>query len=146
MNIAKIFLILIVASIIECTGVALLASGLKQLHAPAEISPGGIIRVVREGAVNGRILLGIALEAVFFGVLLYLLSKKDVSFVWPLTSLGFVFTTLAAYFLLDEKISLARWAGVLLITLGAGLVGYTEAVKHPPSAPNAANASPLRPQ
>ena len=41
-------------------------------------------------------LLGILFEACFFGVLLYLLSQKDVSLIWPLTSLGFLITALAA--------------------------------------------------
>lgn len=145
----KIFLILIAAALIESIGVAFLSGGLKEINRPAEITAARVLRVVRDGATNGKILLGIALEAVFFGVLLYLLSKKDVSFVWPLTSLGFIFTTLAAHFILDEKVSLARWAGVLLIALGAGLTGYTEAVKKP-ATPAAAQASvdstTLRPQ
>ena len=58
-----------------------------------------------------------------------MMSTRDVSFVWPLTSLGFIFTTLAAHFLLHEKVSATRWIGVLLIAIGAGLTGYSEAAK-----------------
>src|ERR1035438_2009418 len=101
---AKILLILVVASIIESIGVAILSGGLKEVHARDKDVPSGqILRIIKDGACNGKILLGIALEAVFFGALLYMLSVRDVSLIWPLTSLGFVVTTLAAQFLLHEK-------------------------------------------
>jgi drug/metabolite transporter (DMT)-like permease len=145
---AKIFLILIVASIIESIGIAILSSGLKEISArDGNLPPSQIARVSKDGACNGKILLGIALEAVFFGALLYMLSVRDVSFVWPLTSLGFIVTALAAHFLLHEKVSPVRWAGVLLIALGASLTSYSEAAKQPPAPPPAAaDSTSLRPQ
>ena len=50
----------------------------------------------------------------------------DVSFIWPLTALGFVFTTIAAKFILHEEVSLIRWGGVLSDRVGAGLITYSE--------------------
>src|SRR5580698_4863287 len=143
---AKIFLILIIASIVESIGIAFLSGGLKEIKGATKISPVEIARVIKEGATNGKILLGITLEAAFFGALLYMLSVRDVSLVWPLTSLGFIVTTFAAQFILHEKVSPVRWAGVLLIALGASLTSYSESSKQPPapSAP-AAESTPLRP-
>jgi hypothetical protein len=46
--------------------------------------------LIKRGATNKSILTGVFFEAIFFGFLLYLLSQKDVSIVWPLTALGFV--------------------------------------------------------
>jgi drug/metabolite transporter (DMT)-like permease len=144
---AKILFILIVASVIESIGIAFLSGGLKEIHGATEISASQIARVIKDGATNGKVLLGIALEAVFFGALLYMLSIRDVSFVWPLTSLGFIVTALAAQFLLHEKVSPVRWAGVLLIALGASLTSYSEATKEPPAPPpTAVNSTSLRPQ
>jgi drug/metabolite transporter (DMT)-like permease len=144
---ARIFFFLVIAAIIESVGVAYLSGGLKEIHGVKRASVGEIARVVRDGATNSKIVLGVALEAVFFGILLYMLSKRDVSFVWPLTSLGFIFTTLAAALVLGEKVSAARWIGVLLIALGAGLTGYSEAVKEQKAGagPPAASA-PFGPQ
>ncbi len=144
---AKIILLLIVAAIIESIGVAFLSGGLKEINGARQVSAREIARVVSQGVTNAKIVLGVALEAVFFGILLYMLSKRDVSFIWPLTSLGFIFTTLAAGLFLHEKVSVARWAGVLLIALGAGLTGYSEAAKEQqaPAKPPAASA-PLGPQ
>ena len=84
--------------------------------------------MVKAGATNANILLGVFFEAVFFGTLLVLMSKGDVSFIWPLTSLGFVLTTLAGKLILHEQVSWLRWGGVLLIMMGAGLITYTEKV------------------
>ena len=68
-----------------------------------------------------------------------MLSRSDVSFIWPLTSLGFIVTTLAAKFILSEQVSAVRWAGVMLIALGACLTSYSESVKTkqnpPPESP-----------
>ena len=58
-----------------------------------------------------------------------LMSHGDVSFIWPLTALSFVLTTLAAKLFLHEHVSGLRWCGVLLIILGAGVITYTEKVK-----------------
>lgn len=55
-----------------------------------------IVRVVKRGATHPRILLGVAFDAAFFGIRMFLLSRADVSLVWPLTSLGFVITAFAA--------------------------------------------------
>jgi drug/metabolite transporter (DMT)-like permease len=145
---AKILLILVVAAIIESIGIAILSGGLKEIHMrDGDLPPGQIARVIKDGACNGKILLGIALEAVFFGALLYMLSIRDVSFVWPLTSMGFIVTTLAAQFLLHEQVSPGRWAGVLLIAAGAFLISYSEDAKKPDSpAPAAAASAPLHPQ
>ena len=143
---ARIVLILVIAVIVESVGVAFLSGGLKEIQGVKEITAGEILRVARSGVTNGKILLGVALEAAFFGTLLYLLSKRSVSFVWPMTSMGFIFTTLAAVIFLHEKVSPARWAGVLLIALGAGLVSYSESARDQAasSAPPPASAA-LRP-
>jgi hypothetical protein len=61
-------------------------------------------RFAGRGITNPCILLGTALEAVFFIMLLALLKRHDVSLIWPLTSLGFVLTALAAKFIRHEEI------------------------------------------
>jgi len=142
---AKFVIILVVAAIIESIGVALLSWGLKDVQGVREITVSEIVRVAKSGVTNVKIIGGVALEAVFFGALLYMMSTRDVSLVWPLTSLGFIFTTLAAHFLLRETVSATRWVGVLLIAIGAGLTGYSEAAKGR-AAPPPENSAALRPQ
>lgn len=129
----RILTVLLVALVVESVGVVYLSKGMKQVGEMNQINSAEIWRVVRSGATNPNVLLGVALEAAFFGALLYLLGRADVSLVWPLTSLGFVLTTAAARFVNGEHVSGLRWAGVMLIVLGAGLVSWSE--KQKPSAP-----------
>lgn len=135
----KLILVLLAGLVMEAVGVVLLSRGLKTIGEMQTVSAGEILRLVGQGATNKNILAGVAFEAAFFGCLLFLMSHGDVSFVWPLTSLGFVLTTLAARFLLAEKVVPLRWFGVLLIVLGAGIITYTEKAKKSAAAASAAD-------
>jgi drug/metabolite transporter (DMT)-like permease len=135
----KILLILIVAFAFEAFGVIQLKRGIDQIGAAYRAREAGtprwrnVLRLVGDWFANRHVLLGLALEIVFFVLLQYLLSQRDVSFVWPLTALSFVMTTLAAQFFLKEQVSLTRWAGVALIVLGAACISWSE--HHRPAAP-----------
>lgn len=128
----KVLIVLILALIVEAVGVVFLSKGLKQIGEAQSITARELGRIIAKGATNASILLGVALEAAFFGALLYLLSQRDVSLIWPLTALGFVITALAAKFILKEEVSALRWAGVVLIVVGATLVSYSEKAKTKP--------------
>ena len=139
----KVLTVLILALTVEAVGVVFLSKGLKQIGEVQTISARELGRIVAKGSTNGNILLGVALEAAFFGALLYLLSQRDVSLIWPLTSLGFVITALAAKFILKEEVSAVRWAGVALIMIGAALVSYSEKWKAKPPVPALPRAAPM---
>ena len=136
----KVLIILIFALCVEAVGVVFLSKGLKQIGEVPTVNAREIGRIISKGATNGSILLGVALEAAFFGALIYLLSQRDVSLIWPLTSLGFVITAIAARVILKEEVSALRWAGVALIVLGATLVSYSEKTKSKPVEPAPAAA------
>ena len=120
----KFILILLIALVFEAIGVVFLSGGLNQIGEPKTINAAEIMSLIKRGATNKNILTGVFFEAIFFGFLLYLLSQKDVSIVWPLTALGFIITSLAAK-IFNEEISSVRWAGICLIVLGAGLVTWS---------------------
>ena len=146
-RVTKILLILLLALVVEAIGVVYLSKGLKQIGEPPNLRPRELGRLLVKGATNGSILAGVTLEAAFFGALLYLLSQRDVSLIWPLTSLGFGITAMAAKLILKEEVSLLRWAGVALIVLGAALVSLSEKSKSKPAdtaPPRAPASSPAR--
>ncbi len=126
---AKLLLILFVGLVFESTGVVLLKKGMSQIPEMKAVNTAEILRIVKAGATNSQTLLGIFFEALFFVCLLILMSKSDISFLWPLTGLSFVFATLAAILFLHENVSTVRWAGVVLIMLGAALISYSEHTK-----------------
>src|SRR5213596_3747702 len=138
----KVLIVLLIALVLEAVGVVFLSRGLKQIGEVEKLTAQEVARVVRRGVVNPSLLLGVALETIFFAALLYLLSQRDVSLIWPLTALGFVLTAIAAKFILHEDVHWTRWMGVALIVIGAALVSYSEKVKR---APLVANPPPVEP-
>jgi drug/metabolite transporter (DMT)-like permease len=66
--------------------------------------------------------VGLGLMTVAFFALLEVLSIENVSFVVPVTALSYAAGTLGGRIFLREKVSLARWVGVLLVCLGVALV------------------------
>jgi drug/metabolite transporter (DMT)-like permease len=128
----KLLIILAIAFIFEAFGVIALKKGLDEIG-PAFTERQAtmplwknILKLVGEWFTNKNILFGVLLEAIFFGLLQYLLGQRDVSFIWPLTALTFVTATLAAKYILHEKVDAIRWTGVLLIVSGAILIGISE--------------------
>ena len=77
---------------------------------------------------------GIALLIGFFASYLTALSWADLTFVLPATAFGNVIVALLARFWLHEPISLERWAGILLITVGVGFVAQGPSLTERPAA------------
>lgn len=74
-----------------------------------------------------QVALGIVLLIVWLLSRMALLSWADLSYVLPLTAVGYIITAVIGRVVLDEQISLARWSGTLLIVAGTALVGMTDA-------------------
>jgi drug/metabolite transporter (DMT)-like permease len=132
---SKLLLILLIGLVFEATGVVLLKKGINQIGELKRMVPGEVFRIAKSGIKNPTILLGIFFEALFFASLLLLMSRSDISFLWPLTALSFVMTTFAALIFLGESVSSLRWAGVVFIVIGAALISYSEHVKKAPVNP-----------
>jgi len=146
---AKIFIILIVAFALEAFGVVALKKGIDQVVVRYEERKAttplwqNVLFLVRNWFANKHVWWGLLLETLFFVSLLYLLGQRDVSFIWPLTSISFIMTTLAAQIYLHEKVTSLRWSGVVLIMVGAALISYSEHIKEKPaSPPDTATQSP----
>jgi uncharacterized membrane protein len=69
--------------------------------------------------------LGVCLLALWMLSQMALLSWADLSYVLPVTASGYALAAIAGMVFLQERISLARWAGIALIVTGVGLVGRT---------------------
>ncbi len=129
---AKLLLILLIGLVFESAGVVLLKRGMTRIEGMHSVSASEMVRVVKAGLCNPQVLLGVFFEALFFLCLLVLMSQSDISLLWPLTGLSFVFATFAAVWFLHEKVSAVRWAGVVLIMIGAALISYSQQAKEKP--------------
>jgi len=52
----------------------------------------------------------------------YLLKHNDLSLVYPLISISYVFGTVAAIYIFHETVSPVRWLGVLFIMIGVAFL------------------------
>lgn len=136
----KLLLILLVGLVFESTGVILLKKGMTHIGEMNGYTVAEMLRIAKAGATNPQILLGVFFEALFFGCLLILMSKSEISFLWPLTALSFVFATVAAIWFLGEKVSAVRWIGVVLIMIGAAFISYSEHAKEKTASPPSAES------
>ena len=86
-----------------------------------------------------KVWMAISCMATFFFLWTSILSWADLTYVLPLTALTYVFNALLAPSMLGEQVTPMRWAGVLFITVGVGIVALSEAkVKQKaPEAPGA---------
>lgn len=78
-----------------------------------------------KAVLSPLVLFGVTLLIVWVLSRMTLMSVADLSYVLPVTSVGYVLSALAGKFFLAEQISGRRWAGTLLIFAGALLVGFT---------------------
>lgn len=117
---ASQYLILAFVSLCVPLGDSCLSKGMTGLPPISLEHPATLIAAV----FTPWIALGIALLIGYFASYLTALSWADLTFVVPATAMGNVVVALIARFWLHEPISLERWTGILLITLGVGFVAH----------------------
>ncbi len=125
------YTILGLVSICAPLGDTCLSRGMTRLPAISLEHPATLIAAV----FTPWIAVGIALLIGFFASYLTALSWADLTFVLPATALGNVIVALFARFWLQEPISMQRWAGIALITLGVGFVAQGPSLTERPAAP-----------
>jgi drug/metabolite transporter (DMT)-like permease len=106
-----------------------LSRGMTQLRPISLAHPGTLIAAV----FTPWIAAGIALLIGFFASYLTALSWADLTFVLPTTAFGNVIVALLARCWLQEPISLQRWAGIVLITVGVGFVAQGPSLTERPT-------------
>lgn len=72
--------------------------------------------------LNPFVLAGLLAYVVSVLVWLMALSRVEVSYAYPLLSVGYIVAALAGQILFHEALTPVRWAGILVICLGVFLV------------------------
>jgi drug/metabolite transporter (DMT)-like permease len=118
----RTFLFLAVVVLSGTGGDIAVTRAMKRIGEVKNFAPRVLLSVLRRVFKSGWMWLGIALMALAFFSLLALLSWAEVSFVVPATAANYIVGALGAKFLLKERVSKARWAGMLLVATGVALV------------------------
>jgi drug/metabolite transporter (DMT)-like permease len=123
------YMILGLVAVCAPLGDTCLSRGMTSLPAISPAHPGLLIQAV----FTPWIAAGIALLIGFFASYLTALSWADLTYVLPATAFGNVIVALLARYWLHEPISLERWAGIVLITVGVGFVARGPSLTERPS-------------
>ncbi len=106
-------------------GDVLLSKGMKDIGKISGLSPSELGRMFVQVFTSPMIWLGIGCLLGFFLAYTLVLSWADYSFVQPASSFAYGIVALLGHFVLGEKISPLRWAGILVICCGVLIVGHT---------------------
>ncbi len=123
------YLVLGLVAVCAPLGDTCLSRGMTSLPAITLAHPASLIAAV----FTPWIAVGIALLICFFASYLTALSWADLTYVLPATAFGNVIVALLSRFWLQEPISLARWMGIALITLGVGFVAQGPSLTERPT-------------
>jgi drug/metabolite transporter (DMT)-like permease len=106
-------------------GDVLLGKAMKKVPPISSWAPSMVLQFFVRAFTSPTAWLGIGSLTLFFIAYLLVLSWADYSYVQPASALSYGVIALLAVIALDEKITLTRWGGVLLICLGVFAVGQT---------------------
>ena len=95
---------------------------MKEIGEVHDFRPVALIKVLLRALQVKWMWIGVGLMTIGFFSLLAILSFENVSFVVPVTALGYVAGALGSRFFLGERVNWRRWAGILLVCVGVTLV------------------------
>ena len=116
--------LLMILSIVlsSSAGEVFITRGMKQVGEISTLRLRTLLAIATKIFINKNFLAGVFFMAVSFFSFLAVLSWAEMSFIVPATSLGYVVSTIGAKFILQERVNPLRWAGTLLVCVGAALV------------------------
>ena len=127
---ARQYLILGMVAVSAPLGDTCLSRGMTTMPSISVAHAGALIAAV----FTPWVAAGIVLLIGFFSCYLTALSWADLTFVLPATALGNVIVALLSRFWLHEPISIERWAGIALITIGVSFVAAGPSLTEHPAA------------
>ena len=108
----------VIAIFLGAAGQLVVKGGLRLLAAHAT-DPAAYERIAEPAAT---VLLGLAVYAIGTWFWLKAVSRAVISYLYPLSALGYGVVALGGRFLFHESIQTGRWIGIAVITFGVALL------------------------
>jgi drug/metabolite transporter (DMT)-like permease len=119
--VVKTYSVVLIFLALRAIGNSAMAWGMKQVPERMSMNPALYLRA----ALNPFVAIGIVALILALLTRIALFSLADLSFVLPVTAVGYVIAVFLGKVFLHETVSRQRWLGTLLIFAGAALVGST---------------------
>lgn len=118
------FLLILLGVLLNTAAQLLLKAGMSQIG-HFEFSFANILPIGLKVMMNPPILSGLIAYVLSVGVWLLVLSRVQVSFAYPMLSIGYIVNAVAAYYLFGETMSVMRVTGIFIIIAGVYLVSQS---------------------
>jgi drug/metabolite transporter (DMT)-like permease len=132
----KTYVLLFLLVVLGSVGNTILSKGVKDAGDLEIAHLSSLLAGAARILTSGTIWLGIAMMLAFMVCHMLVLSWADYSFVMPFSAIAYALVPLLVYLFLHEKVSVARWLGIVLIVLGVVLINRTPHRTTPQGAPN----------
>jgi drug/metabolite transporter (DMT)-like permease len=100
------------------------ALGMRRHGEIRDFRPSALGRAAAILARNGFVIGSVVAMAISFFAYMGLLTVADLSFAVPATAITYVFETVLAKYVLQERVNWLRWAGASLVICGVALVSW----------------------
>jgi drug/metabolite transporter (DMT)-like permease len=117
----KTYSVLLFFLALKAVGNSAMAWGMKQVPERMSMNPALYLHAM----LNPFVALGVLALILALLTRMALFSLADLSFVLPVTAIGYVIAVFLGKVFLHETVTNQRWLGTLLIFAGAALVGST---------------------
>ena len=118
------FLLILIGVLLNAAAQLFLKAGMTQIG-HFEFSFTNMVPIGLKVMGNFPIMAGLTAYVVSVGVWLLVLSRVQVSYAYPMLSIGYVVNAIAAYLLFGEAISVMRVTGIFVIIAGVFLVAQS---------------------
>jgi multidrug transporter EmrE-like cation transporter len=119
-----VFGLILFGVLLNAAAQLLLKSGMSQIG-HFDFSLTNVLPIGLKIAGNLPILGGLCMYVMSVGVWLLVLSRVQVSFAYPMVSIGYIVTAIAAYYLFGEPLTPLRMLGIMIIISGVYLVAQS---------------------
>lgn len=119
-----IFALILLGVLLNASAQLLLKAGMTQIG-HFEFSMANALPIGLKVMVNPPIITGLFMYVMSVGVWLLVLSRVQVSFAYPMLSIGYIVNAIAAYYLFGEPLTSIRMLGIFIIIGGVYLVAQS---------------------
>jgi drug/metabolite transporter (DMT)-like permease len=121
----RVLAAMVVAAASAAVGQILVRRGMQQVGSLETWAPLQLAAYFWHALCNPYVILGTALNALFYFLFLAALSWTEVTVALPMTAIEYGFAALLAMFILNEAVSPLRWAGIALVAGGVILIALS---------------------
>lgn len=113
--------LILMGVILNTAAQLLLKAGMLRIgHFDFELNK--LLNISYQVMLNPYIIIGLLAYIISFVVWLMVLSRVEISFAYPLISIGYVLSAITAYYFFNEDLSVLRLLGIVVILFGVYLV------------------------